>query len=230
MPVATLTKANLRRLRRLATAQDTGGYAAWLLKHPQEDRTSERAAEAQSEQRQAPGYGLAGEALYGGEAKNDGYAAYLQAAAKEARAARAEAREREAVTEGRRALAGYAAYLDSLRAEDADRLIAAGEKILSLPHDDAARREEAIAAATDDPRTAVALRALHGEGVEPDTQPDTRLTTVLNHIYSQGFRYQESYEYCRLLGYTDARAKAIAAYATERLDPTHAELRDIFNK
>ena len=33
-----------------------------------------------------------------------------------------------------------------------------------------------------------------------------------------------------IFGYNDARAKAIAAYATERLDPTHAELRDIFNK
>ena len=227
--MATLTKANERRLRRLARPQDAGGYAAWLAANPQTDREDERTAEAQEERRREPGYGLAGEALYGSELGNDGYAAYLQAAAKEARAARAKARERETVAEGQRALAGYAAYLDGLRAEDADRLIAAGKTILSLSHDDDAGREAALTAATDDPRAAEALRALHGQGAEPDNKPDTHLTNVLNHIYTQGFRYQESYEYCRLLGYSDTRAKAIAAYATARLDPIHADIQDIFN-
>ena len=82
--MAALNSATEHHLRKLAKPRGAKDYAAWLIANAQESGESERVAEAEQERRRAPGYGLAGEALYGRASGQDGYAAYLQAAAKEA--------------------------------------------------------------------------------------------------------------------------------------------------
>lgn len=226
--MAKINELTEERLRRRATPRGAAGYAAWLSTQPAQKTDADRAAAEAEEVRSTPGYGKAGEALYGSHLANDGYAAYLQAAAKEARAARTERREAEAVSEGRAALAGYAAYLDGLRKTDGDRLVAAAESLTTTPADAVERRDRIVSGATTDPTARAILRGVHKKESTTVDTVDTQLQKTLSYIYDCGLAYDEAYEYCRLLGYGDARAKAIARYTADRQDPLLQELKDLF--
>lgn len=228
--MAKITAAKEKQLRSLATPRGALGYGTWLSEQAQTEAKSKRAAEAAGDQRRLPSYGVSGEALYGSAAADDGYAAYLQAAAKEARAARAEARQRESVAEGRAAVAGYAAYLDGLRQRDGDRLVSAANSLLELPANAIGRRDETVTGTTADPKARAILRGIHAAGSGEYDDIDGRLNQTLIYISNNGFDYDKAYEYCRMLGYDTARASAIANYAMKNKDSIYQEMVDLFDE
>lgn len=216
----TLTERKKRRLTRLATAEGSLGYGEWL-----KDRTrkTERAVDRQretaaaEEHRTSPHYGASGASLLGSGLADDGYAAYLRRAAKEARAERTKRLEAERADAGTEALRGYAAYLDGEREAAGERLVSTAEELVGKAHTpkevEAAIRE---ASSTRDGQAALTeiFRTLGAHATEDDgKEPSFRLPTetLIETFKRRGVPYAKVYEFCRLAGYNEEEAEGIAS-------------------
>lgn len=217
--VSFLSAAELRRLRRLATAKDARGYAAWLRGEKTDGGENAALLEAAKRaDRTAVGYGTSGDALSSSALADDGYAAYLRLAAKEARE-----RERRAL-EGSRAageaalLRGYADYLKKEKAAAGDRLVSAATALSKGPREKA-EAETLIASSGAEGEAAAALRALWQapeEKEESSPSPSLPVEETISYIVKAQMPSERALEYCRLLGFDDETAKSIVKFAEQQ--------------
>lgn len=225
-----LEKSYERELRKLASNKDADSYGAWLSAQRETDaRSADRARQhAATEAAMAlVDYGTSGEALARTGLADDGYADYLRMAAKNAREARVRAIESERASNERKALEGYADYLDGVRKTDGDRLVAAAEELLAMNKPNDARVEGIIRGATDDTRAANMLRLIRNtHEYIPNESVRTDVPSVISHIREMGYSPERAYRYCKVLGYSDERAREVADFATE----SYAGLADEVDK
>ena len=168
-------------------------------------------------------YGRSGEALARSGLADDGYADYLRRAAKEAREARAHAIESERASSEREALSGYADYLAKVRREEGDRLVAAAEELLSMNRANLAASDRVIQNAGGNTRATNLLRKLRDKNEHiPSSTSRTDIPSVLSRIGEMHYDYDRAYRYCKLVGYSDSRAREIASFATS----DYADLSD----
>lgn len=230
--MATLDGYYEKELRKLATARNAEGYGRWLSAQKKEGgggADAERQAAAGEAMRALTDYGVQGEALARTGLADDGYADYLRLAAKEARAARTQAIEDARASSERAALAGYADYLRSKKTEEGDRLVKAAEELLSLQRENVAEEDRIIETATADARAAALLRRIRNAyEYVPSATTRTDVPTVINRIRNMGYDLDRAYRYCRLVGYSDRRAREIADFATADKADLNAEISDLF--
>ena len=220
-----------KRLRRAAVPEGADSYAAYLLKVGDDTGAADkkRQSAATEAARLFPDYGAKGEALAEGGLADDGYAAYLRRAAKEQRAARANAAKAERTEGARAAMSGYAAYLDSERTAQETRLLEAARALLNVPLDAPTERDMLIDAATERPDTATLLREVHATLREEHPEGNGgAVTDVVSYIVRNSLTYENAYAYCRLLGYSSSYAEQIARYATSERSDLTEELESLF--
>lgn len=230
--MATLDKYYEKELRRVAGTSDAVGYGKWLREQKktvgkEADRArQEAAAEAV---RALVDYGRSGEALARTGLADDGYADYLRRAAKEAREARVRAIEGERASNEREALSGYADYLASVRSAEGDRLVKAAEELLSMARENEPKAERIIRTATTDSRAASLLRQIRDKyEYIPSSTTRTDVPSVINRIRNMGYSEERAYRYCRLVGYSDKRAREIASFAAAPHADINRELSELF--
>lgn len=220
----SLTEIEKRALARYTDTSGAKGFGAWLAENGKTaEADKKRQAAATAARRETYG-NRAAESLAALGIAEDGYAAYLRRAAKEAREARTKEIESGRADEGARALAGYAAYLDGVRKENGERLTAAAETLLSTPHTE----EEASAlagTATDRADAKAALLSLYRTR---GAQGSADTAKVVKAITEASMPYGRAYEYCRLLGYSEEMARRIAGFTAESGNRYTEELWELF--
>jgi hypothetical protein len=227
-----LEKSYEKELRRIASAKDAQGFGKWLStkkESGQEEADRARLAAASEAARALVDYGASGEALARSGLADDGYADYLRRAAKAAREARVRAIEDERTSREREALSGYAKYLEDVRKAEGDRLVEAAEELLALKKNNVAKVDRIIKTATDDSRAAALLRHIRSSyEYIPSESAATDVPSVISRIRTMGYSADRAYRYCKLVGYSDERAREIASFATEDYKELSDELADLF--
>lgn len=230
--MSRLNKYYERELRKLANTDTADGYGKWLLTQAEDGgKKSDRARlEAAGEaERALVDYGASGETLARSGLADDGYADYLRRAAKEAREARVRAIEDERAGYERAALSGYADYLEKARRAEGDRLVEAAEELLSLNKQNIAKVDRIIETATDDERAAALLRRIRNSyEYIPTDSAATDVPSVISRIRTMGYDENRAYRYCKLVGYSDERAREVAKFATEDYKALSDELAALF--
>ena len=244
----TLSEAGRNKLRRLGSSRGAKSYGEWL--EGQEDSSLALSRlEADSEGRRAAvGYGTRGESLLRRGLADDGYAAYLRRAVKEARALREAAIESERASKDLAALRGYAAYLEAEREASGERLVSLGEGLVASPltEEEAAG---AIARARVSPSAAAALAEVYRyEGTRKEAEitppedseeetPEVDVTppesptdeeAVLGYLKAVHLPYERAYRYCISIGLGEADARRLAALAESRLSEDYRKLHGLF--
>lgn len=226
-----LTDKEKERLAALGSSEGAQGYAAYLGRRTTDAYDSMVSEAEDKARRQAVGYGRAGERLSAADLGNDGYAAYLRSAAKEARRARLSQLEEARHSEEREALRGYADYLDGIRRENGKELLATAEELLSAYHT-AEEAEEKIKAADTGRGGEDALRELHRlHGPERGTVTESEkeaMRELLETLRQADLPYERNYEYCLLLGYSEEMARKMATYLYETRSDNTKKLHDLF--
>ena len=230
--MATLDKYYEKELRRIAGTADAVGYGKWLgeqKKTPGKEADRARQEAAGAAVRSLVDYGTSGEALARTGLSDDGYADYLRKAAKDAREARIRAIESERASSEREALSGYADYLAQVRSAEGDRLVEAAEELLAMTRENQPKAERIIRTATPDGRAAALLRSIRDKyEYIPSSTTRTDVTSVINRIQSMGYSEERAYNYCRLVGYSDKRAREIASFASADHADINEELKNLF--
>ena len=230
--MAKLSEYYEKELKRIAGTEGADSYGKWLTaqgKSTAGAADTARQSAATEAARGLVGYGLSGERLSRTGLADDGYADYLRVAAKEARDARVRAIESERASSEREALSGYADYLDGVRRERGERLIDAAEELLSLKKYNEESIKRIVGNATTDTRARDLLthiRSTH-EYIPSDTTR-TDVSSVISRIRSMGYDQNRAYRYCKLMGYSDERAREVALFATEDYADLSKELSDLF--
>ncbi|MBO7762080.1 MAG: hypothetical protein J6T24_04725 [Clostridia bacterium] len=222
----TLTEIEKRALSRYADTAGAKGYGAWLKKSgtaADEARQAAATAAGRQSYNQKEGERLSALGL-----SEDGYAAYLRRAAKEAREARTASVEADRAKEAEKALAGYAAYLDGVREQNAERLQSTAEALLNTPHTE---KEAAalIGTATGGQRAKSTLMTLYRtRGITEAAAEGNDTAKVVKTISEARMPYERAYEYCRLLGYGEEMAHRIAAFTEKSQNRYTEELWELF--
>lgn len=223
----TLTALERRALARYADTAGAKGYGAWLGR-TLSDADQRRQASATSALLDASLHTGKGGRLASLGLAEDGYAAYLRRAAKEARSERDAAAEALRVSAGTEALRGYADYLAKVRKEDEERLNEAAEALVSTPHTEA-EAGALIARTTRKSGARAALERLYRTRGTTAADTDSEKTEkVLERIGEARMPYARAYEYCRLLGYSEEMAKRLASFASEPHDSYTEKLHELF--
>ena len=230
--MATLDKYYEKELRRIAGTRDADSYGKWLHKQKEstgQDADRARQAAATEAARSLVDYGVSGEGLARTGLSDDGYADYLRKAAKEAREARVRSIEGERASNERTALSGYADYLEEVRRTEGDRLVDAAEELLALTRENEPASDRIIKTATDDRRAASLLRRIR-ESYDyiPSATTRTDVISVVNRIRDMGYNADRAYRYCKLVGYSDSRAREIADFATADRAAINQAVSDLF--
>lgn len=230
--MAKLSEYYERELKRIAGTEGADSYGKWLSAQGKSTAGAADAARqsaATEAARGLVGYGLSGERLSRTGLADDGYADYLRAAAKEAREARVRAIEGERASSEREALAGYADYLEGVRRERGERLIDAAEDLLSLDKYNEESIKRIIGNATTDTRARDLLSHIRASyDYIPSDASRTDVSSVISRIRTMGYNEDRAYRYCKLMGYSDERAREIALFATEDYKDLSKELSDLF--
>lgn len=222
-----------KQLRKIAGTDNADGYGKWLSAQS-EDSTRDvnrarQSAAAEAVRSLLIDYGTSGEALARSGLADDGYSDYLRKAAKEARAARISTIESERASKEREVLSGYASYLEDVRRAEGDRLIDAAEELLAMSKPNTDKANRIIKGATDDTRARDLLWHIRNkhEYIPSDTS-HSDVTSVISRIREMGYDADRAYRYCKLMGYSDDRAREIAEFATEDYRDLSEELKDLF--
>ena len=230
--MAKLSEYYEKELKRIASTDGADGYGKWLSAEAKGSAlASDRARQSAAAEavRSLVDYGTSGEALARSGLADDGYADYLRKAAKQAREARVRAIESDRASNERKALSGYASYLDEVRSADAERLIGAAEDLLSLTRPNSQKEEQIIGAATNNTRARDLLRHIRAKyEYIPESTRANDPASVMSHIREMGYSADRAYRYCRLMGYGDKRAREIAQFVTEDYKDLSKELEDLF--
>ena len=229
MALKKLKKETEDLLRAATDSRGAKSYAEWLGKSGADAVSAAHAATAKEARRAEIGYGAAGEALQRDGLADDGYAAYLRRAAKEAREESHRRIESERAAGQRSALGEYAAYLDGERRKKADRLVSLAEEISGGEY--LSETADALIKESGAGETATALlksRRHYLTPYERTAEGMAEIADVLDRLRRSGLPYQRAYEYCRLLGYGDALATRIARFAEEERSDVSLELEELF--
>lgn len=228
MALKKLSKQAEELLRRASDSRDAKSYADWLSGTRSTAADLAHAELSRNARRASVDYGTGGEALAAGDLADDGYAAYLRKAAKEAREAEHRRIEGERAGEQASALSEYASYLDSERAKKADRLVNLAEELRSSRY--TTETAEDLIERAGAGATAEALLRDHqryGVPYEETAEGREEVAKVLSHLRLSGMSYKSAYEYCRLLGYGELMAGRLARFATSEQDGLGDELKDL---
>ena len=215
-----------RDLALIARPKNARSYRAWLTEK-KSDADAKQSAAAAEASRLSVGYGRAGETLGRSSFADDGYAAYLRKAAKEARASAAATIEDERVKESRDTLAGYGRYLAELREKDAATLEDTAERLLALEAGSDLESQQLIAAANATKDQAAALQKLYKDN--PAVYEKSR-ERVLRHLILGYYSYDEAYNYCRLIGLDDSTSRRLAEAAAAERSGNVDRLESLFGK
>ncbi len=201
MTKKTLQYNDEKLLRRKAGDGNAESYAAWLRR----EKANKKQKPASTTEPDAP-------LTLDGGLGDDGYAAYLRRAAKEARKERTAAVEEAHYTEGQDALRGYAAYLAEQRKQAGDELITAANDLLGNYHKEG-EAEAALASVTED-AARLRLTRLYRDRAEGATEFSDKRRAEMKALIERlaGYPRKRAYDYCRLLGYTEKTAKQVADY------------------
>lgn len=218
------------RLRRQGDSRDAKSYGEWLGAIANEDDSTARLAALREDTRSDVGYGAGGDALAGSGLSDDGYAAYLRHAAKEARRARWE--RVEAAREGRdtATLRGYADYLASVREASGERLADAAERLTAAPITEQ-EADEIIVEAGGGREAALDLKRTYrtlGKDKADVAAEKNSTRAVIAYLKEAQLPYQRAYEYCLSLGYSQEEATELAALAESDLDELTKQLHGLF--
>ena len=226
----TLSEKKRRELAALGRSDGAKSYGEWLGAQVESDGMARLSAAAEQE-REAVGYGATAERLSAGGLSDDGYAAYLRRAAREARSAREAALDAERESRDLAALRGYAEYLEAERTASGERLVALGEELVSSPmsYDEAARR---IALARVSPRAAAALRTAHRYEGSREEAPAATISEakVLDYLKRVTLPYSRAYQYCLSLGFTEEESARLAKEAAAAYSEETKRLHALFEK
>lgn len=230
MALKKLKKEDEELLRKATDSRGSQSYTEWLGVGGGESDSAHK-AHAMSARRTAVGYGRGGEELSRSDLADDGYAAYLRRAAKEARDAGHLKIERGRSDSQLASLGAYAEYLDGERKKKADRLVSLAEELLGNAYDN--DTAESLIKKSGAGATASGLLRGHQSRKTPyEETPEGReaISEVLNYLSKSGIPYKRAYEYCRLLGYGDQMAHRLASYADGERSDLSQELEDLFNR
>ncbi len=231
MALKKLKKKTEELLRGATDSRGTKSYAEWLGAGKSDAADSAHTALAAKARRQGVGYGTEAEALAKGDLADDGYAAYLRRAAKDAREAGHRQIERERASTQIEALGKYAEYLDGERKKKADRLVALAEELAE--NDYTGEAAEALIEKSGAGREATGLlRLQHSYRTPYEQTPEGRekIASVLEDLRKSGMPYQRAYEYCRLLGFGDSLAERLARFAEAERSDLSRELEELLSR
>ena len=238
MAKTTLSEARRKQLERLGKSTGAKSFGEWLAaQEGSEDGAARLAARAKTK-REAVGYGAAGERLLAGGLADDGYAAYLRHAAREARSEREMALEAERESRDLAALRGYADYLEGLRAERGKSLVSLAEELVSagLTGEEAERR---ISLSEASPEAEAALYAAYryeGSGEIPSgsgsgsSSSSKKRKEVLAYLMDVQIPYARAYRYCLEQGFSESEAALIAKEAQDSYSAAAKKLHALLGK
>ena len=223
--MANISTALKRELSLISKPKNARSYRAWLTGGKSTADAKQGTAAAEGRRREV-GYGLSGEMLGRSSYADDGYAAYLRKAAKEARTQAAAAIEDERIQENRNTLAGYGKYLSELRAKDEETLAKTAEKLLGLKTGEDVTSEQLIATVDPTPQQARALRSIYR------SNPATRESRekILEHLIRNYYSYEKAYSYCRAVGLSDEAARSLAELAAAERSSSVDRLEALFGQ
>lgn len=226
-----LSTAERKRLYKIATPEGALGYGAWLSERGKKSAKEQKAQT--SARRDAPDYGVSGASLGEGGLRDDGYAAYLRHAAKQAREERARRMAATQDAEAGNALRGYAAYLEGERAASADRLGALGDVLSegTLTPEEARAQIRAVTEKADTRKALTALYERYKKSQEPEApQEEARPApdVIAGEIFARRLPYHRAVLYCTERGYSRREAELLAERITATYEGSLRQLQSLF--
>ncbi len=201
-------------------------YGEWLREEKRKNDEKERQRIYQKAALSATGYGSGGEALAKAGLVGDGYAAYLQRAAKEALGEALTSLNEEKEDRSLQEASGYADYLSSLRQSRLEEVEKTVNDVLNAPAYKTPSFSPTLSGLGLTDKQIEAVLAEYQGGVMATEDPSF-IYSVARHLTKYGYSYERAYVFCRTAGISEEKSLELATLMSEDAEKKSAYMEEL---